>query len=57
MTFINLPPMEEREGLLDTVEKVSEARRSLEAATEDDYRRFDEAKRTAYEEAHTKLLD
>ncbi len=57
MTFIKLPPMEEREGLLDTEEKVSDARRSLEEATEEDYRRFDEAKRTAYEEAHTRLLD
>ena len=57
MNLMKLPPFEKREGLLDAEEKVREARRSLEAATEEEYKLYDEAKRAAREEARTIILD
>lgn len=56
MSIIKLPPMEEREGFLDTEEKVRAAWDSLEKATEEDYKKYDEAKRTVQCAAQTKLL-
>lgn len=56
MSIIKLPPMEERKGFLDTEEKVREAWESLEKATAEDYKKYDEAKRAVQCAAQTKLL-
>lgn len=56
MSNIELPPMETREGFLDTEEKVRDAWDSLEKATAEDYKTYDEAKRTVQGAAQTKLL-
>lgn len=48
--------MEKREAFLDTEEKVREAWDSLEKATEEDYKKYDEAKRIVQCAAQTKLL-
>lgn len=57
MTFMKLPPLKEKQGFLDTEEKVLLACASLEKATEKDYKKYDDAQRTSYEEAHSMLLD
>jgi hypothetical protein len=56
MYIIKLPSMEERKGFLDTEEKVREAWESLEKATAEDYKKYDEAKRAVQCAAQTKLL-
>ena len=40
-------------GILDTPKKVREARKRLEEATEEDFKRYDEAKRNAWHLAKT----
>lgn len=57
MTFMKLPLLRKKHGFLDTEEKVQSACASLEKATEDDYRKYDDAQRHAYEEAHAMLLE
>jgi len=49
--------MEKVEGVLDTEEKVRNARQTLEEATEDCFRRYDRAKRKTWAKSRYILLD
>lgn len=57
MVFIGNLKFEKKQGLLDTEEKVREAREILVKSTEDTFKKLDSAKMASWEGAHSILLD
>lgn len=57
MVFINEMKFEKVEGLLDTEEKVKEARTTLESSTQTMFKELERAKMASWEGAHRILLD
>lgn len=57
MVFINEMKFEKVEGLLDTEEKVKEARTALERSTQTMFKELEKAKMASWEGAHRILLD
>ncbi len=57
MEFISALNFEKVEGLLDTEEKVREARETLERNTEDTFKQLESAKMSSWEHAHRIFLD
>lgn len=57
MVFINEMKFEKVVGLLDTEEKVKEARTTLERSTQTMFKELEKAKMASWEGAHRILLD
>jgi len=57
MVFINKMKFEKVEGLLDTEEKVREARANLERSTKTMFKELGKAKMASWDKAHRILLD
>ena len=57
MVFINEMKFEKVAGLLDTEEKVKEARTTLERSTQTMFKELEKAKMASWEGAHRILLD
>lgn len=52
MKFINVPELKRAEGILDTQERVQEAREALERSTEESYKKLENAKTSSWDQAH-----
>lgn len=57
MEFISALKFEKVEGLLDTEDKVKDARETLERNTEDTFKQLECAKMSSWEHAHRVFLD